>query len=43
MDGMHDMGGKQGFGKVRHSPKAKVFHARWEQRVNALNALAVTS
>jgi nitrile hydratase len=41
MDGMHDMGGKQGFGKVRHSPKAKVFHAQWEQRVNALNALAV--
>lgn len=40
MDGMHDMGGKQGFGRVRHSPKAKVFHARWEQRVNALHALA---
>jgi nitrile hydratase len=41
MDGMHDLGGKQGFGSVRHSPKATVFHAPWEQRVNALLALAV--
>ena len=41
MDGMHDLGGKQGFGPVRHSPKAAVFHAPWEQRVNALVALAV--
>ena len=41
MDGMHDLGGKQGFGPVRHSPKAMVFHAPWERRVNALLALAV--
>jgi nitrile hydratase len=41
MDGMHDMGGKQGFGRVRHSRDAQVFHARWEQRVNAMVALAV--
>ena len=41
MDGMHDLGGKQGFGPVRHSAKAAVFHAAWEQRVNALLALAV--
>lgn len=41
MDGMHDMGGKQGFGRVFHSPKATVFHSEWEKRVNALNALAV--
>ena len=41
MDGMHDLGGKQGFGSVRHSTKAKVFHAPWEKRVNALLALAV--
>jgi hypothetical protein len=27
MDGMHDLGGKQGFGPVRHSPEAQVFHA----------------
>ena len=41
MDGMHDLGGKQGFGPIRHSPKAAVFHAPWERRVNALLALAV--
>ena len=41
MDGMHDLGGKQGFGRVRHSPKAQVFHAPWERRANALHALAV--
>lgn len=41
MDGMHDLGGKQGFGKVRFVPKAPAFHAEWEKRVNALYALAV--
>jgi hypothetical protein len=41
MDGMHDLGGKQGFGPVRHSPKAQVFHEPWEKRVNALYSLAV--
>ena len=42
MDGMHDLGGKQGFGRVRHSPKAAVFHAEWEKRSNSLLAFAVT-
>ena len=41
MDGMHDLGGTQGFGAVRHAPDAPVFHADWERRVNALYALAV--
>ncbi len=41
MDGMHDLGGRQGFGPVRHSPKAQVFHADWEKRVNAMYSLAV--
>src|SRR3954447_1639164 len=41
MDGMHDLGGKQGFGPVRHSPRAQVFHEPWEKRVNALYSLAV--
>ncbi len=41
MDGMHDLGGKQGFGPVRHSPTAQVFHAPWEKRANALYSLAV--
>jgi nitrile hydratase len=41
MDGMHDLGGKQGFGPVRHSAQAEVFHAEWEKRSNALVAFAV--
>ena len=41
MDGMHDLGGKQGFGRVRHSRQADVFHADWEKRSNALLAFAV--
>ena len=38
---MHDLGGKQGFGRVRHAATAQAFHAPWEKRVNALLALAV--
>jgi nitrile hydratase subunit beta len=41
MDGMHDLGGKQGFGTVRYVSDAQAFHAPWEYRVNALYALAV--
>jgi nitrile hydratase subunit beta len=41
MDGMHDLGGKQGFGRVRHTPQAPCFHEPWERRVNALYSLAV--
>jgi nitrile hydratase subunit beta len=41
MDGVHDMGGRQGFGRVRHSLKALTFHEPWERRVNALYSLAV--
>src|SRR5712671_6477646 len=41
MDGMHDLGGKQGFGPVRYTHDAQAFHARWEVRVNSLYALAV--
>ena len=43
MDGVHDMGGRQGFGRVRYTPDAKVFHAPWEIRVNALYGFAVRS
>ena len=43
MDGMHDLGGKQGFGKVMHSRDAAVFHSDWEVRANALYSLAVKS
>ena len=41
MDGMHDLGGKQGFGRVRYSLTAQTFHEPWEKRVNALYSLAV--
>jgi len=41
MDGIHDLGGRQGFGPVRHAPDAEAFHAPWEKRVNALYGLAV--
>jgi nitrile hydratase beta subunit len=41
MDGIHDLGGKQGFGPVRYTLDAKAFHAPWEVRVNGLYSLAV--
>ena len=41
MDGMHDLGGRQGFGKVRYALNATAFHAPWEVRVNSLYAFAV--
>ena len=41
MDGIHDLGGRQGFGAVRHAPDAPAFHAEWEKRINALYGLAV--
>jgi nitrile hydratase len=41
MDGIHDLGGRQGFGPVRYQQKATAFHADWEVRVNALYGLAV--
>jgi nitrile hydratase len=41
MDGMHDLGGKQGFGTVRYTLNATAFHAPWEKRANALHSFAV--
>ncbi|NJO12836.1 MAG: nitrile hydratase subunit beta [Gammaproteobacteria bacterium] len=41
MDGMHDLGGRQGFGKVRYAPGAAAFHEPWEVRANSLYAFAV--
>jgi len=41
MDGMHDMGGRQGFGRVRFTHDAKAFHEEWEVRANSLYAFAV--
>src|SRR5438105_3691541 len=41
MDGVHDLGGRQGFGRVRYTLDAPAFHASWEVRVNALYGNAV--
>ena len=41
MDGVHDLGGKQGFGPVRYSNDAQAFHAQWELRANSLYVFAV--
>ena len=41
MDGIHDLGGRQGFGPVRYAVGAPAFHAEWEKRVNALYGMAV--
>jgi nitrile hydratase len=37
MNGVHDMGGMHGFGKVESEPDEPVFHAPWESRVLAMN------
>ena len=36
MNGIHDMGGMDGFGKVAREPNEPVFHASWEGRVLAM-------
>ena len=37
MDGVHDMGGMDGFGKIEPEPNEPVFHEEWEGRVMAMN------
>jgi hypothetical protein len=37
MDGIHDMGGMDGFGKVDPEHNEPVFHEGWEGRVLAMN------
>jgi nitrile hydratase subunit beta len=41
MDGVHDLGGRQGFGRVRYTLNAPAFHAQWEVKANSLYAFAV--
>jgi len=36
MNGLHDMGGMDGFGKVEPEPNEPMFHTRWESRVLAM-------
>jgi nitrile hydratase subunit beta len=37
MNGIHDMGGMEGFGRVAPEPNEPVFHSDWEGRVLAMN------
>jgi len=39
MNGVHDMGGMQGFGAVRPEPNEPVFHEWWEGRVFGMTRL----
>ena len=41
MDGVHDLGGKQGFDPVRYASSRAAFKAEWEPRANALYSLGV--
>jgi nitrile hydratase len=36
MNGVHDMGGMDGFGKIEPEPNEPMFHAEWESRVLAM-------
>src|SRR4051812_30181032 len=43
MNGVHDMGGMQGFGPIQPEEGEPVFHARWEGRLMAIRrAIAAT-
>jgi nitrile hydratase len=43
MNGVHDMGGMDGFGSVEPEPNEPVFHEEWEGRVMAMSrAMAAT-
>ena len=37
MDGIHDLGGMQGFGRIEDEPEAMGFHADWHGRMFALS------
>jgi len=41
MNGVHDMGGMDGFGRVQASPSASPFHEVWEGRVLAMNRATI--
>jgi nitrile hydratase len=43
MDGIHDLGGMNGFGAVEIEPDEPVFHEHWEALAFALNALGVAA
>ncbi|WP_296258152.1 MULTISPECIES: nitrile hydratase subunit beta [unclassified Pseudomonas] len=41
MDGMHDLGGKEGFGPVKRSNYAGFYQMPWELRVHAIGAVMI--
>ena len=41
MDGIHDLGGMNGFGPVHVEPDEPVFHEEWEALAYAVNALGI--
>lgn len=41
MDGIHDLGGKQGFGKVRYKAGTEIYHHPWEIKANSLSGALV--
>ncbi len=41
VNGMHDLGGMQGFGRVEREPGEPVFHAEWEKRVFGVNRVCL--
>lgn len=43
MNGIHDLGGKDGFGRIEVAVDEPVFHARWEARVFGLNLTALAN
>jgi nitrile hydratase subunit beta len=40
VDGIHDLGGKQGFGRVIPEPDEPPFHEEWEGRVHGMSTVA---
>lgn len=40
MDGIHDLGGKHGYGPITREPDEPAFHARWEAAVFAMVSAA---
>jgi nitrile hydratase len=43
MDGIHDMGGMHGFGRVEREENEPVFHHEWEKRVFGISLQAADS
>ena len=43
MNGIHDLGGMQGFGRIEREENEPVFHADWERRTFALLNLTIAA